>query len=297
MVLQPIGIKYVIKIQTKIIYTHLLNSRAKVIIFALTLGEPLTSPSHLLTFSPSHFLTFSPMSPFLTAHWQHLILLNYRIDPEVLKPWLPAQTELDLWNDTCYVSLVGFLFLDTRIKGWHIPFHVNFEEINLRFYVKRQTAAGEWRRGVVFIREIVSKPAIAWIANSIYRERYAAHPTTHRRQETGDNLEVLYAWRQNKRWHTFSVQADPKPVDLKVGSEAEFITEHYWGYSRRDEQHSIEYAVEHPRWRMHPIRGWMADVDFGAVYGPGFGDLQHQAPVSIFLAEGADVKVYPGKIF
>lgn len=237
------------------------------------------------------------MSTFLTAHWQRLVLLNYQIDPSVLQAWLPAHTEIDFWNDTCYVSLVGFLFLDTRVKGLHIPFHVNFEEINLRFYVKRQTPEGEWRRGVVFIREIVPKPAISWVANTIYRERYATYPMTHRHTETPDNLEVLYAWRQHGRWNTFSVQADPKPLDLKVGSEAEFITEHYWGYSRRDTQHSIEYGVEHPRWRMHPIRGWMADVDFGAVYGPGFGVLRDAEPRSIFLAEGSAVKVYAGKSF
>lgn len=236
------------------------------------------------------------MTPFLSAQWQHLIMMNYRVAPSLLQPWLPPHTEIDYWNNTCYLSLVGFLFQNTRIKGWRIPFHVNFEEINLRFYVRREVPGEGWRRGVVFIREIVPKPAISWVANSLYRERYAAHPMTHRLEEREGNLEVLYAWRQQRRWQTFSVQADPTPVPLKAGSEAEFITEHYWGYSQWDAQRSMEYAVEHPSWRMHPIRGWMCDVDFGAVYGPAFGFLRASEPLSIFLAEGSAVKVYPGTL-
>ena len=85
---------------------------------------------------------------FLKAEWRKLILANYKVEPELLKPYLPYGTELDLWQDSCYLSLVGFMFVNTKIKGVKIPFHVNFEEVNLRFYVKRYDN-GEWKRGVV----------------------------------------------------------------------------------------------------------------------------------------------------
>jgi uncharacterized protein YqjF (DUF2071 family) len=68
---------------------------------------------------------------FLTAEWRHLAMLNYIIDPALLKPLVPAGTELDFWGGQTYVSMVGFLFLNTRVRGIPIPFHRNFEEINL----------------------------------------------------------------------------------------------------------------------------------------------------------------------
>ncbi len=76
-------------------------------------------------------------APFLTAEWRHLAMLNYEIDPVILRPFVPSGTELDSWNGKTYVSIVGFLFLKTRVRGLAIPFHQNFEEINLRFYVRR----------------------------------------------------------------------------------------------------------------------------------------------------------------
>ncbi len=236
------------------------------------------------------------LTPFLTAAWRRLVLLNYRIEPDALRPWLPAHTELDVWNGACYVSLVGFMFLETRIKGFKIPFHVNFEEINLRFYVRRHDPVLGWKRGVVFIREIVPKPAIAWVANTLYRERYVARRMWHRWAGAENRLEVEYAWREAGRWQAFGVKTGNIPQELKAGSEAEFITEHYWGYARWDARRSMEYPVEHPRWQLYPVEQWHADVDFGAVYGPEFGGLNGAEPLSVFLAEGSAVTVGKGRL-
>ena len=105
------------------------------------------------------------MKKFLTAKWHDLIMVNYEVDPKLLEPRVPLGTELDLQDGKCFVSLVGFMFLDTRVMEFLVPFHVNFEEVNLRFYVKRETE-DELRRGVVFIKEIVPKSAIAAVACS-----------------------------------------------------------------------------------------------------------------------------------
>src|SRR5450432_2463378 len=102
---------------------------------------------------------------FLKAEWNNLIMASYTIEPALLKPYLPRYTELDFYNGNTYVSLVGFMFNNTRIPGMKIPFHVNFEEVNLRFYV-RYKDNGEWKRGVVFIKEIVPKLAISYVANN-----------------------------------------------------------------------------------------------------------------------------------
>ncbi len=236
------------------------------------------------------------IGPFLTASWRRLLLLNYAIDPEVLQPYLPAQTELDFWDNTCYVSLVGFMFENTRVRGWKIPFHVNFEEINLRFYVRRHDPEQGWKRGVAFIREIVPNPAITWAANRLYRERYATRRMWHRWIEGAGRLEVEYAWKEAGQWQALGVQSIGPPVALKTGSEAEFITEHYWGYARWDAHRAMEYAVEHPSWELYAVDSWHCNVDFGAVYGPPFARLNAAAPNSIFLAEGSEVSVYPGNL-
>lgn len=235
------------------------------------------------------------MSHFLTAEWRKLILLNYKVEPELLLPWLPKGVELDFWNNTCYVSVVGFMFENVRVKGIKIPFHVHFEEVNLRFYVlRRDPEAGE-KRGVVFVSELVPKPAIAWVAQLFYNEPYKAVPMNHAIAQDAEQLTVSYGWRQAGIEHTIGVRAQPRPIPLKVGSEAEFITEHYWGYGKARNGGTIEYQVAHPRWELYPVDAWRCDVNFEAVYGPNFAFLSNAEPISVFLAEGSPVEVFDGK--
>ncbi len=229
---------------------------------------------------------------FLTADWRRLVMLNYRVDPDWLTPYLPAHTEPELWNGTCYASVVGFRFLDTRLKGIPIPLHRNFTEINLRFYVRRHDPVLGWKRGVVFIREVVPKPAITLLANLLYRERYRTRPTRYHWQEAADELHVEYTWRQQRRWQTIGIKADPTPIALKEGSEAEFISQQNWGYTRAGPGKTFEYEVQHPRWQMYPVRSWYCDIDFGAVYGKAFAPLTQAEPVSVFLAEGSEARIF-----
>lgn len=230
---------------------------------------------------------------FLQAEWRKLAMANYAVKPELLLPFVPAKTELDFWNNTCYVSLVGFMFLNTRVLGIQVPFHVNFEEVNLRFYVRYQEA-GEWKRGVVFIKEIVPRAALTFVANTLYGEHYETLPMQHTWKTEADRLLINYRWKKSA-WHTFSVEADPNAVPLEAGSEAEFITEHYWGYTKINAHKTSEYQVEHPRWEIYPTRNYAIDVDFGKVYGSEFSFLSTEKPVSVFLAEGSEIKVKAGK--
>jgi uncharacterized protein len=237
-------------------------------------------------------------STFLTAEWRKLIMAQYVVEPATLAPWLPRGVELDLYQDKCYVSLVGFLFDRVRIKGFAVPFHTRFEEINLRFYVARTEADGTRKRGVVFMREFVSRPAITLIANALYEEPYATLPTRHSIVATPDSLSVSYAWRHRaedtRRWHSLAVEASPTPQPIAPGSEEEFVTEHYWGYTKRARGNSSEYGVLHPCWLVYPVRSFKVDADFAALYGPAFAYLNHIAPASVLLAEGSEVNVLSG---
>ncbi|CAN5553387.1 DUF2071 domain-containing protein [soil metagenome] len=229
---------------------------------------------------------------FLTAEWRKLAIANYSIDPKHLIKYLPHKTELDLWNDKCYVSLIGFMFLNTKVKGIRIPFHINFEEINLRFYV-RHKSGNEWRRGVVFIKEIVSKPFLALVANLVYGENYKAVPTNHSWLEEKNLLTVEYTWKE-KAWNSFLITADNRQEEIEKGSEEEFITQHFWGYTKINESKTSEYEVEHPEWKMYNVKNYRISVDFSSVYGDEFGFLTGQKPDSVFLAEGSQIIVRNG---
>ncbi len=165
--------------------------------------------------------------PFLKAEWRKLAMANYAVDEAVLRKYLPFKTEMDRWNDVCYLSLVGFMFLNTRIKGIPVPFHINFEEVNLRFYVRHQDG-GLAKRGVVFIKEIVSRPALTMVANALYKENYETMPTKHTWKARESLLEVEYGWKKGN-WNSFRVTAQQNSVDLQTSSEAEFISEHFLG--------------------------------------------------------------------
>ena len=218
-------------------------------------------------------------------------MANYAVDPEILRPFVPSKTELDFWSGTCYVSLVGFMFVNTRVLGIKIPFHTNFEEVNLRFYV-RHMKEGEWRRGVVFIKEIVPRHVLTFVANTIYKEHYETMPMDHQWDAMDNSLNVQYRWKK-KEWSVLTVETEKQPVKIDDGSEEEFMTEHYWGYTKIG-KHTSEYGVEHPRWQVYPTKSYQVDVDFATVYGPSFSFLSNMAPKSVFLAEGSEVRVLGG---
>jgi uncharacterized protein YqjF (DUF2071 family) len=227
---------------------------------------------------------------FLNAEWRKLSFANYEVNPSFLSKYVPPGTELDLWEGKCFVSLIGFMFLNTKILGIKVPFHINFEEVNLRFYVKR-FENNTWKRGAVFIKEIVSKPALTLVANTLYNEHYQTLPMRHYWEENIENRVVEYQWKKNKTWQSFKVCAALEATEIEKNSETEFITEHYWGYAKVNNNVSNEYGVTHPRWKEYKIKSSEIRVDFRMVYGDDFEFLNHLAPTSVMLAEGSEITV------
>jgi uncharacterized protein YqjF (DUF2071 family) len=227
---------------------------------------------------------------FLKAEWRRLIVANYEVPASLLASYVPAGTVPDLWRGRCMLSLVGFMFLNTRVWGLKIPAHVHFEEVNLRFYVQRQER-GSTKRGVSFIKEIVPKPAIAWVANTLYHEHYEAMPMRYQQERGEVSQKVVYEWKKGGRWHSLEVEASTQKQPLLPESEAAFILEHYWGYSWVNRRETIEYEVKHPSWLVYEVQRYRIDVDFKEVYGKEFAFLNSQAPCSVFLAEGSAVRV------
>jgi uncharacterized protein len=231
---------------------------------------------------------------FLTAQWRHLAMLNYVVDPGLLQRFVPAGTDLDLWNGQAFLSLVGFRFLNTRVFGISFPFHSDFEEVNLRFYVRRHEGP-ECKRGVVFIREIVPRRAIAILARLFYGENYVALPMSHRITPWDAGLAVVYEWKYGRQWNRIDLKVSGDPAVPQTGSEEQFITEHYWGYARQQNNRSIEYQVAHPSWKVWNTRDARFDGDMEKLYGKDFATILKQAPASAFLAEGSEVTVFRGR--
>ena len=224
-------------------------------------------------------------------------MLNYAVDPRLLATFVPAGTELDRFEGRTYASLIGFRFLRTRVRGFWIPFHADFDEVNLRFYVRR-TVAGEVRRGVVFVREIVPRYAIAKVAQWVYGERYIALPMRHRvagPTSEGGRVQVEYAWRRAGRWNTLRMQAEGRPSPAPPGSLQQFITEHYWGYGRKSDDATIEYEVAHDPWRIWTAASATFEGDCSDLYGADLAACLTRPPDSAFLADGSTVAVLPGK--
>jgi uncharacterized protein YqjF (DUF2071 family) len=217
-------------------------------------------------------------------------MANYEIDPSLLATRVPAGTELDLFEGKCFVSLVGFMFLDTRVLGVPIPFHVNFEEVNLRFYIKRETET-ETRRAVSFVKEIVPRRAIATVARVIYGEPYEQWRMGH---QCGESL-VAYDWSKGGITNRLKVERAESLGVPAAGSQGEFIIEHYWGYTDRGGGRVDEYKVEHSKWELFAVNNELIDVDFAATYGREFAVLSGTKPYSVLLAKGSEVAVYKGR--
>jgi len=221
-------------------------------------------------------------------------MLNYVVDPRLITPLIPVGTEIDFDNGETFLSVVGFQFLDTRFLGLPIPLHRDFEEVNLRFYVRRKSANSTWQRGVVFIRELVPRRAIALVARTFYGENYVAVPMKHEIEHLG-NLKVEYSWRHGRKWESLNMTATGAAQPIPVESHAEFISEHYWGYTALRSGCS-EYRVEHPRWKIWNATSFKFDADVAALYGEEFAEVLNQPPRSAFIADGSPITVQKRQI-
>ncbi len=233
---------------------------------------------------------------FLTAKWEYLAMLNYQIPAEILYPYLPKGTEIDLFEGKALASVVGFLFNETKVFGVKWPFHTNFEEVNLRFYVKRWNGT-QWKRGVAFISEIVPKHMIARMANALYNEHYSRMPMKHQAHIENNFLQLNYEWQNKKQWNSLKVKALNRPISIAPDSEEEFIFEHYWGYNQLNHNTLIEYGVEHPRWEIYPVSYYELNADIAGLYGTNFVPHLSKEPHSIMLAKGSIVTIRKPSFF
>lgn len=227
---------------------------------------------------------------FLEAEWRKLAFANYIIDKAVLKDYVPYGTELDLWQGKCYISLVGMMFKNTKILGVKVPYHIDFEEVNLRFYVKK-FEDGQWKRGVVFIKEIVPKSAITFVANNLYNENYETMKMLHFWKTSKTLRTVDYRWGKSELENLFKMTSALDQIDIEKNSETEFILENYLGFAKVNDKKTYQYTVNHPRWKIYDVNDYELNVDFGSIYGQSFDFLSNIKPHSVILVEGSEVTI------
>ncbi len=232
---------------------------------------------------------------FLKAKWLNLVMLNYEVDPNLLKRYLPPGTELDLWQGKALASMVGFMFYDTSVLGIKWPWHINFEEVNLRFYVKYFDGKA-WKRGAVFISEIVPKPIITILANTLYKEPYRTLPMRHSVTPiANDHSEFLYEWKLKGQWNKLGVTVNNNLVPIQPDSAEEFIFEHYWGYNALSKLKTMEYQVEHITWQVGAVKDYVFKADIAELYGQEFVPYLQATPYSAFFADGSAINVRMGQ--
>ncbi|MBZ5650574.1 MAG: DUF2071 domain-containing protein [Acidobacteriia bacterium] len=232
---------------------------------------------------------------FLTADWRDLVMLNYEVEPSLLSRYVPAGTTLDSFQGRTYLSLVGFQFCHTKLFGClPVPFHANFDEVNLRFYVRRKED-GEDRRGVVFIAEVVPRRAIAATARLAYGENYRYCPMRHRIETEGLSKAAEYQWQVGDQWCRLWAQTAGPPTRPQEGSLEQFIAEHYWGYSARRTRGSLEYHVGHVPWRVWVASGAGFEGEASTLYGNELSTVLRRRPDCAFVADGSPVAVFTGR--
>jgi len=227
---------------------------------------------------------------FLRANWNHLILCNFEVDPGILEPYIPPGTLLDDFQGKHWVSIVAFQFEKTKLLGVPAFFHQSFEEINLRFYVKRPDGSG-FKRGTVFISEIVPKKLIPLVANRLYNENYRFLPMKHHWADEGEMERIRFELKPSHDWNRIEVLAEKKSRLPLVDSFESFIVEHYWGYNKIRTHTSLEYGVEHPSWELSSVKSCIFDLKIQELYGSSFEKYLNFPPSSVFLARGSDILI------
>lgn len=232
---------------------------------------------------------------FLEAKWQRLLSANYVIDPEILTPHLPEGTEVELYNDKCYVSLVAFRYSDTKLLKVRVPFHGMFEEVNLRFYVKRKIEPNVWRSEVAFTKLFFPKRSLTMVAKRIYKENYETFKMRHCWHEDDEFLHTSYGLNKDT-WHQIEVITEKSSLPVETDSAEDFFSKQYWGTARIDHKSSTIYEIEHPEWRSYKTVESKIKFDFGSVFGSEFDSLSNQKPESVHLFDGSNVIVYKKSI-
>ena len=233
----------------------------------------------------------------LKARFSEIVALNFVIDPEILKPYVPKKLELDFFENETYVSLVAIVLKNIRVWGLPIQLPGQFGEFNLRFYVRRADGT-KYQRGVCFLRDYVSSKSAAWILGSLFKADFRTVKMQY--ENTGfnsRNLSVIptadYQWKLEDHWNRIRVKARKRMKKTGPGTKVGFILEHANKYSSRGGA-TYEYSGSQPKWTIWDAAQANFTCDVKRLFGAEFVKPLATRPTSVFVATGSDVTVYRG---
>jgi len=227
------------------------------------------------------------MALFMTAEWRRLINLTYAVEPALLQPHLPRGLALDVIDGKAFVGLVPFSFEKICLRGYRIPFHTRFPEINLRFYVRH----GD-RRGVVFLQECAPKAAVVWLARKKYNEPYRKMRMQETvRMGTGSFSVRQSIWCGGKK-NFVEVEAGLNAFVPAAHTHDHYFKELEFGFGSGHDGKTKLYRVHHPAWEIFPVQRVQVDLDFAVIFGKKWAFLSGEKPFNAALVKGSAVQVY-----
>jgi uncharacterized protein len=228
----------------------------------------------------------------ITCAWRDVLITTWAVDAALLEPYRPAGTTLDMWNGHGLLSIVGMRFLDLQVAGVAMPFHQDFEQINFRFYVRRDTE--EDRRGVVFLKQIVPSSSMALIATLLYNESFLTTATRYDITRAAQGW-TLYEWMVAGRWNRVSAIRRGEPIMPGSDTIETFIKDRPWAYTRQADGSTVEFEAQHPVWPIYSTHEMLLDCDVVPLIGAPFVPVLSAQPLSTFVATGSDVTLHPGR--
>ena len=181
---------------------------------------------------------------FMTGHWEDLIMVTFEVDKAILEPYLPKDTEIDLFNGKALMSMVAFTFSKVKFFGIKVPFHQQFGQINFRFYAKSKT---DDTKGVVFIKEFAPKPLIASVANLCYNEPYFYKSIRRNKTLKQGRINMKYSYGNLK----IKASAKEKTGKLNPNTLKHFVVDRYIAYIKSYSGKTVQYKINHRPWELY----------------------------------------------
>jgi uncharacterized protein YqjF (DUF2071 family) len=231
----------------------------------------------------------SKKTPLVNGSWQQVLMVNYVVEPSMLAPCLPCGTQLALHDGKCFVTVAGLIFSEISVLGLKIPFHQFVPEVNLRFYVVPSANAGSGPRGVVFVREIISRRIMALAANMFFKEHYVIHNVAHTSRSESSFEKIGY---QVGPFELRALLRAGKREKVVKGSKKDFILHNFFGFSGAPGKRTTWYRVKHPSWQTEHVVNYDLLIDFSKLFGERFASLSGQKPDSVYYTAGSRVAIF-----
>lgn len=220
----------------------------------------------------------------MNCEWKDLIMSSFEVEKSILEPYLPNDTEIDLFQGKALISLVAFTFSKIKFFGLKIPFHQRFGQMNFRFYAKSKV---DGSRGVVFIKVFAPKHLIAFIGNKIYNEPYFFKPINFKKSKNNEIICIEY----NNNHTTIKAKATYKTEKLTKNTLKHFIVERYIAYIKNKKNKTIRYNIYHKPWKIHHTESSHYDKELLKLLPNNFKNLKH---IATYLVNGSEVNVEKG---